>query len=182
MTRNEVNMKVRKPTYHGIKFWSPGPSAELKDIKDFEAQYGVRLASDYYDFLLNVNGGVPDPSSFNTSDRAHAVKDWVDEFMFVESATKPVPIRLRSSTIQALIQTWSTALADDLVPIGYVSRDSLMCIVTRGGRAGEIDVIDWQVLGPHAMQHGLTLNGTEKSRSRIATCFSELLAMLGPAD
>jgi len=44
-----------------------GPEIGLKDIENLEAELKARLTSDYRDFLLRHNGGVPTPDTIEVS-------------------------------------------------------------------------------------------------------------------
>ncbi len=88
-----------------------------------EKTLGSQLPSDYREFLLQYNGGVPETNEFTIADTNNA--SGVNEFMGVEG-------------IESQKRILGDRFPDNVVPIAYAEGGNLVCIALVGNDRGKV--------------------------------------------
>jgi len=117
-----------------ITFDNPGPGLAESDVADLEANLGFALPASYRQFLLDHNGGRPDP-------------DCVDVPGFEETDVQVffgVRRPIESSRIEWNIDTLRRRLDAGLVPIACDSGGNVFCLSLRQEDRGVVFYCDLQ--------------------------------------
>lgn len=153
----------------------PLSSAELSAVEDLVSPF--KLPKDYRRFLLDYNGGTPDPAEFNWQHRTEGKQcGRVDELFGIDLA--PFNKKRRLDCIQAAL-----IHRDDLprfsVPIGYADGHNILVVFTHGPREGEVWVKFWDEVSAKVDEP----SNPEDAVYFVADRFSQFLRSLyQPAD
>ena len=112
-----------------IKVKNPYGATSREEIQQFEARRKVKLPDDYKLFLLDSNGGAPDPRTFE-------VPGWpfegsaLDFFYGIHDK--------KSSRLDRACEVYTDRIPADLIPIARDAFGNVVCIGWKGKRRGKI--------------------------------------------
>jgi hypothetical protein len=118
-----------------MKIENEGPKIEYKDIATIETELDAELSSEYRDFLLRYNGGVPTPDAVDVPNAPGMPTD-VQIFFGIR----------RSPETSNLL--WNLSLISDrcpnfhVLPIACDSGGNLFCVKVGRGVAAEVVYCD----------------------------------------
>ena len=153
----------------------PLSKVQLAAVEDLLSPF--KLPKDYRQFLLDYNGGTPDPADFYWQHPSEGKRPArVDELLGIVLA--PFDEKRRIDCIYAAM-----TLRDDLprfsVPIGYADRDNILLLFTQGPREGEVWIKIWDEVSVEVDDP----SDPEDAVYFVADRFSEFLRSLyRPAD
>ncbi len=142
-----------------------GPLDERR-IAELEERFGARLPEDYRRFLLQHNGGRPDPADFRLADRQGAYTDSrVEAFLSVYDGE-----HFNFEKVLACFKGPEPRIPANLVPIARDPFGNLICLSIAGPDGGTVYFWD----------HERESEGepTYDNVDRIADSFGEFLAAL----
>lgn len=149
-----------------------GPKIDDERVAAFEAKLGARLPDDYRQFLLNVNGCVPEAnlrvplaSGKGTILQLLYGLDAHDDWMDIESALETM--RLRDEGQYPV----------DALPIGTDGAGNKIVLAVSGEEGG---AVFFQNLGQYPERRTDTEWYRTRQFSRIASSFAEFVASLRP--
>lgn len=103
-----------------VKIISSYERISLEEIKNFETEYNVNLPERYKGFLLNWNGGYPEPSMFEISvEKGVSV---IDHFFGIGD---------EESDLSDYIDVYEYRLPTGFVPIAYDPGGNVICLGTK---------------------------------------------------
>jgi cell wall assembly regulator SMI1 len=114
-----------------VKISQSFPSIQIVDIEKVERDYNIRLPQDYRDFLLEHNGGVPQPDTFDLLLAGKPSSSDVRRFLGIGGASQD------SLETQRKLDT-NHVMPDSLLPIAYDSGGSVICLSVREADYGKV--------------------------------------------
>ena len=158
-----------------------GPSSE-KIISEFENYISHRLPSDYRDFILNYNGGHPEPDALTLGDDGE--EDIVLCFFPLlelsrgtvevteREALRTWPLRCAWDDLQHDLSNLDQLELDDpLLPIGTDGSSNYFCVVLAGDQRGRILFFDHETAETVRVADGFTMF-LESLRPRVRTDYA----------
>ena len=109
----------------------PGPTLTEHDIEVAENAMGVRFPDDYRHFLLQNNGGKPDPNMFLIPDHPLSGQSDLLDWFYCIAQDSPIDI------ISAY-RVFNGRVPSECLPIGCDPGDNQICLVTSGIKQGKI--------------------------------------------
>jgi hypothetical protein len=118
-----------------VAFSDCGPSLDVTDLEEFEGQIGIKLPSSYRIFLLNYNGGIPDPYTFP-----------IEDFPLNPYGSLQILYSLRSphsySDLLLNFKTYQRRLPIRNLPIGNTDSGDVISLTILGGVDGAVMLWD----------------------------------------
>jgi hypothetical protein len=111
-----------------------GPKLSDSDVAALEDALGARLPSDFREFLLAHNGGLPDLSTIDVDGLSGSPTD-LQVFFGIGRPTKSSDLRWNWVTFRGRVD-------HELLPIGCDSGGNLFALALRGDRRGRIFYVD----------------------------------------
>lgn len=128
-----------------------GPKLDQERIRAFEFATGINLPTEYFNFLLECNGGVPRTSSIPIPDRTIVETD-IQEFLGLDQ-------KLDSSNLEWNLEVFADRLpAEGLLPIARDSSNNLFVLTTIGDAAGRVLYLDLEAKPPKQFVVALSIN------------------------
>ena len=115
-----MSMTPRLP----LSFAEPNDPIVEGQLDDVERKYGLTLPVDYKSFLIEVNGGRPDPSGFPIVGFENNPFGNISAFFGVRA-------RLESEDLELAVREAATIAPAGIFPIAYTDCDDLVCIDLR---------------------------------------------------
>lgn len=131
-------------------------------LADFEINLGVRLPEDYRKFLMDHNGGIPEPSTF-------WIKDGIDSsevFQFYGIHDGPEWLSLENYIIGK-----NFGIPEHLLAIGDDGTGNTICLGISGNKKGVVYFIDHEI---HPFEEPNSYTGV----TRIADSFTQFISQL----
>lgn len=140
---------------------NPGPTIGTHDIALIEMQFDVELPDSYRKFLLDYNGGTPNPDTVDVPGAPDSPTD-VQVFFGI------------GREVESSDLAWNVALVRErcpqlrAFPVACDSGGNLFCISGKGGDLRNIIYVD--------------LGSAECCTYEIAACFDDFIAEIRPYD
>jgi len=147
----EVKQQQAEFSTASVQFLEPGPALAEEQIKQFENKFDVKIPDEYRRFLLQQNGGIPQPGHLILRQHGSKIPYDVNWFYSIATGAGTVP---EEKSLQSIIETVRAgALPDSLLPIAKVEMvsqgpfpwpDSALYLVTSGKKAGQVLLLPTQ--------------------------------------
>lgn len=151
--------------YRNIILTNSGNQLNEETLIAFEQTLHDRLPEEYRQFLLEVNGGQPEPNAFPIQNNPHDTFGLVERFFSLAGDDTDYDL-------QDNLETFKNRVPADLVPIAFDPGGNLLCLVIRGDKKGVVyfwDHNDEVMFGEVANYHNVYF---------VAANFDEWLANL----
>jgi hypothetical protein len=149
-----------------IENQNPYGSLDKTKLHSFEASLGFRLPADYRKFLIEFNGGKPDPEFFWIIENQDGTG--VQQFYGLHDGPEPFSIDTYAGENRYGIPYGLLVIGDDGV-------GNYMCIGINEDNFGKVFFLDHEVHPFHDLN---SMEGVKK----IADSFDEFLGLLHPED
>jgi cell wall assembly regulator SMI1 len=117
----------------------PNEPAGLKAIVDLEQELGVTLPDDYRNFLMQHNGGYPEPDGFRYysrypgnyfGDSVNVERAMVDRFLALYDG--------EYNNLQNYREMYQGRVPSEMLPIANDPGGNLICLAIRGNNLGKV--------------------------------------------
>jgi cell wall assembly regulator SMI1 len=108
---------------------SKAPVTEAQVAK-LEEEMGIRLPSEYRQFLLKHNGGYPEPDGFVIHGRTEDEDGMVDRFLAIHDG--------EHDNLSRYLKWYKGRLPRNLFPVAHDPGGNLICISTSGADVGKV--------------------------------------------
>jgi hypothetical protein len=144
---------------HGLTFERAGPPLTAADLDGFEAAANFKLPSDYREFLLHTNGGVPAKTQLVISMHGDEQLWTIERFLSLTLDPNTSSSANADSLPSALRLPTGASLQSHLLPIARARQGTfppravgnpLLCIVLQGKRAGRVILFEADGMLPPA--------------------------------
>lgn len=137
------------------------------DVRSLEKELGFSLPAEYKDFLLNHNGGWPEPNEFPIEDNPSDDRGRVHYFLCIEDGDE--------YNLMDWVVDYEGRLPPGLLPIACDPGGNLICLSVSGENAGTVYFWD------HEEEAGPGETPSYENAYHVAESFGEFLERLtGP--
>jgi hypothetical protein len=120
-----------------------GRRLSLSAIQRAEEELGVTFPTEYREFLLAHNGGVPEPNGFEYKRRGRMEQSWVQMFCPI-TGSREDPLNLRGQN--EMVVRWAsegTPVPNGCIAVGYDGPGNSILISTMGRDTGRVWLKVW---------------------------------------
>jgi len=115
-----------------VKINAIGKPLSLEDLNKFESQVERMIPDSYKSFLLDYNGGFPEPDTFILDDKKFDRTEEISVEWFLGIDTKEY------DDLRSVIRVYKDRIPVSLFPIALSGGDSLVCIGIEGDNLGKV--------------------------------------------
>ena len=109
-----------------VKIYSNSKRLDENTLSLFEKNINIKLPHQYRAFLLEYNGGYPEPDGFKFAQD----ESFIDQFLSIGNG--------EHSNLESYIKTYKGRLPSDLLPIAHDPGGNLICIGIKNDVAGKV--------------------------------------------
>lgn len=143
-----------------VKILDSGDAIDLAQIREYEEKIGVPLPDDYRQFLIENNGGYPEPDSFNYKEKEGVGSSTVQGFLGFNLSD--------GNNVYDFLEHWTI---DNMVPIAFDSCGNLI-VMNLAEKEGYVFFWD------HEEEDEINLAHINNDIQLIANSFTEFINSL----